>query len=67
MIRMIFVIYELRAIINVKEFWMYSRLNTYCVQGAYTGTMVGMCCNDMLYRKTYADFEYFTYTDGEQL
>lgn len=37
----------------------------YSDEGAYTGAMLGVACSDMMYRKAYADFEYFDYQEIE--
>lgn len=33
---------------------------------SFTGTFTGMCCQDGMYGKIYADFDYFYYTENEK-
>lgn len=35
----------------------------YCKEGAFTGTMVGLCCQDLSGAGKYADFDYFEYIE----
>jgi xylan 1,4-beta-xylosidase len=35
----------------------------YCNEGAFTGTMIGICCQDLSGAGKYADFDYFEYIE----
>jgi xylan 1,4-beta-xylosidase len=41
-----------------------SRLaDEYCLEGTFTGAMVGLCCQDLTGRRKAADFDYFEYLE----
>lgn len=37
-----------------------------CSQGWFTGSMLGICCQDLTGAGQYADFDFFTYSTGEE-